>query len=130
MNKLTKVLVGVGVVGVTVAVAVVVKKRNERKYIEQPVNVAAEAVKIQHEDDTVLERIKAAATKKAIKILAWAAIHQKEIESLSLLLGLIGGIFSVINAVKEYAFGKKLHAKLNRIQQQLDTLVSIHYYNF
>lgn len=130
MNKLTKVLVGVGVVGVTVAVAVAVKKRNERKYIEQPLNVAAEAVKVQHKDDTVVEKIKAAATKKAIRILAWAAIHQKEIESLSLLLGLVGGIFSVINALKEYAFGKKLHAKLNRIQEQLDTFASVHFYNF
>lgn len=130
MNNLAKVLVGVGVVGVTVAVAVAVKKKNERKYIEQPVDVAAEAVKIQHKDDTVIDKIKAAATKKAIRILAWVAIHQKEIESFSLLLGVVGGIFSIVNSLKEYAFGKKLHAKLNRIQQQLDTLTSIRYYNF
>lgn len=130
MNNLTKALIGVGVVGVTVAVAVAVKKHNEKRYIEQTTDVAAEAVKIQHQDDTVVEKIKAAATKKAIRILAWVAIHQKEIESLSLLLGLIGGIFSVINAVKEYAFGKKLHAKLDRIQKQLDSITSIHYYNF
>ena len=118
MNNIAKFAIAAGVtalgIGVTVHYA---KKVKEKKYAEVPVkrDIAAEAVEQDHKDDTILERIKMAAMKKAIRIAGWVVLHQQEVQAVSMMLGIVGGIFSVVNGIKEFALGKKLHAQLEKI---------------
>ena len=115
---MTKFLIGAGVtaVGITVT-AVYAKKCQEKKYIDT--NETEENVEV---EETPIERVKTYALKKSIRFFAWVAVHQNEIQSLSLVLGVVGGVLSIVNAVKEYAFGKKLHSKLATIDSKLDKI--------
>ena len=94
------------------------KKMQEKKYIETK-DVAAEAVKNDHKNDSPIERVKTFAMKKAIRFLAWVAVLQNEIQSVTMVLGVVGGVMSIVNAVKEYSFGKKLHRTLSKIEMEL-----------
>lgn len=113
MNNLVKVLIGVGVVAAVATTTYVVTKKKKE---EEPIDIADEAVKNDHKDDTILERIKTAAYKKAVKIIAWAIVHKDQIEGAAAILGLVGALFSVINAIREFRAGKKM-------QEQMDFLV-------
>jgi hypothetical protein len=113
MNNLVKVLIGVGVVAAVATTTYVVTKKKKE---EESIDIADEAVKNDHKDDTILERIKTAAYKKAVKIIAWAIVHKDQIEGAAAILGLVGALFSVINAIREFRNGKKM-------QEQMDFLV-------
>lgn len=113
MNNLVKVLIGVGVVAAVATTTYVVTKKKKE---EEPIDIADEAVKNDHKDDTILERIKTAAYKKAVKIIAWAIVHKDQIEGAAAILGLVGALFSVVNAIREFRAGKKM-------QEQMDFLV-------
>lgn len=115
MNNLAKVLIGVGVVGAVATATYIVTRKTVKKetvingYDEQGNPVVEEVEK----EESVLDRIKQAAFKKAVKILAWAALHQQQIEAAGALIGLIGGIFAVVNAVKEFNMGKEMKKKMD-----------------
>ncbi len=116
MNKLTKVLLGVGIAAAatTVGVYVITKKPKTVKVVDKT-DDEGNVVKVEviEEGDSILERIEEAALKKAIVILSWAILNKKKIEAVGALISLFGGIFTVINAVKEYRLGKVLHKKID-----------------
>lgn len=109
MNNVAKVLIGVGVVGAVAVGAYVVSKKVKEETNDTPHEEGIE------KKPNVIERIKTAAYKKAVRILAWVVLHQQKIEAVGAVLGVIGGVISIVNAVKEYAFGKKLHATLDKL---------------
>ncbi len=110
MNTLAKVLIGVGVVAAVATTSyVVVKKTKEKKEKD----IAEQAVENDHKDDTIIERIKTAAYKKTVKILAWVLVNKDRIEAVAAILGIIGALFNVINAVRDFGFGKKWRKDLD-----------------
>lgn len=129
MNNLVKVLIGVGVVAAVATTTYVVTKKKKE---EEPIDIADEAVKNDHKDDTILERIKTAAYKKAVKIIAWAIVHKDQIEGAAAILGLVGALFSVINAIREFRNGKKMQDQMDflvRHAQEFEDIWNVHMNN-
>lgn len=110
MNNVAKVLIGVGVVGAVAVGAYVISKKSN----DEETHVHEDGTECEKKPN-VIERIKTAAYKKAVRILAWVVLHQQKIEAVGAVLGVVGGVISIVNAVKEYAFGKKLHATLDKL---------------
>ena len=122
MNKIAKTLIGIGVVGVTALITgVVVKKRTEKKYAK--IDITEQAVINDHVDDCIIARIKIAAEKKAVRILAWVIVHKDQVEAIATVIGLFGGVLSVINAVNDYNHGKELHRKIDMIYRAWDPTI-------
>lgn len=115
MTKLTKVLIGAAVVA---AGAIVIKKTTGKQYVEA-VDIAEEAVKKDHADDGILQRIKRFVEKKVIKILAWTALHMEQIESASALIGLTSGAIGIATAIRDYKNGSDTKEQLDRIEDML-----------
>ena len=119
MNKILIGVAGVcavGVVGIVVAKAVSSKGAAEPEEVSNDISQETEKIEVTvTEDESFIKKIKKAATKKAIKILAWVALHQDQINSLGTIIGLVGGVLGVVNAVKEYTLGNKLHEKLDQL---------------
>lgn len=113
MNNLAKVLIGVGVVAAVATTSYVVIKRRKVKVKD----ISEQAVENDHKNDTIIDRIKLAAYKKAVKILAWATLNMQKIEAAAAILSLIGGIFTVVNAVRDFGFGKKMKADMDFMYQ-------------
>lgn len=116
MNNITKVLIGVGVVGAVAAATYVVTKSSEKKTVvikdfDEEGNPKTEII----EDESLLDRIKKAATKKAIKILAWVALHQQQIEAVGTIIGLGAGLFNIITAIRDYRAGNKMQSQINEL---------------
>lgn len=103
MGKFGKILAVFGVLAVgTVVVAKATKKAKERRY--SSVNTHREFYadpEPEQEAEPISERMKAAATKKVIDILSWAADHGKEIKGATLTLEVTGAAIGVIFAVKK-----------------------------
>ena len=129
MTNLVKVLIGVGVVAAVATTTYVVTKKKKE---EEPIDIADEAVKNDHKDDTILERIKTAAYKKVVKIIAWAIVHKDQIEGAAAILGLVGAMFSVINAIREFRNGKKMQGQIDflvRHAQEFEDIWNVHMNN-
>lgn len=115
LSLAAKVLIGVAVGAVAttaVVVAVKVSKKSEEKQMEEK---AEEKVGL-------IQRIKKAATKKVIKILAWVAVHSEQIEATSMIIGLATSTFGIISAVKDFKRGSDTDKKLEEINEKLDSL--------
>lgn len=119
MNKIVMGAVGicaVGVVSVVVAKAVSHKGAAEPEEISDISEETQETTEtVEKEDESFIERIKTAATKKVVRILAWVVLHQNQINAVGTIVGLVGGVLGVVNAVKEYTLGNKLHEKLDQL---------------
>lgn len=117
MNNIAKILVGVGVVGVAATAAYVVTKRPKKERTVERVREdgVVEKKTIIEVGDSIMDRIKDAALKKAVRILSWAFLHKDQLTAAATLLGVVSAVFQIINAVKEYRLGKELHKKLNKI---------------
>ena len=114
MNNLAKVLIGVGVVAAVATTSYVIVKRTRVKKVK---DISEQAVENDHKNDTIIDRIKLAAYKKAVKILAWVTLNMQKIEAVAAVLSLVGGIFSVINAIRDFGFGKKMKADMDFMYQ-------------
>ena len=124
MTNLQKALLGVGAVA-SVGVAVyAVKKSTERKYMDVARDDNGETVVNQKERD-ISERIKDAAIEKANKIMTWVLTHKEQIEVVSTALGLAGGAFSIINAVKEYKRGDDTAEKINQMYDTMQAYILV-----
>lgn len=122
MNNIAKVLIGVGVVGAVAVGAYTVAKKSEKKMLViKDFNENGEAV-VEEKKETLKDRVQNFAMKKAAKFVTFVLLHEKEITAIATVLSLVGGIFQVVNAVKEYRLGKDLHKKLKRIDEGIDCL--------
>ena len=116
MNNIAKILLGIGVVGAVAATTYVVTKKSEEKEVENDIpdeNGEEKADKASPKD--FVSMIKEGASKKATQILAWVIIHKNQLETVGTALGLFAGVLGVVNAVKEYTLGKKLHETLGEV---------------
>lgn len=115
MNNTTKFLIATGVAAVGIGLTVYYGKKMQEK--------EAVATDIQDDEIPVIDekntgfigKIKAAATKKVIKILAWAVVHEQQLQAFATLLSVGAGIFHIISAAKEYYRGEKLINSLDSI---------------
>ncbi len=117
MNNLTKVLIGAGVaaVGITIT-AVSVKKLNEKKAKESDISEKTTPVK----NDSFIERIKLAATKKVVKILAWVVTHERQVAAVGTIISLGSAVFSIAGAVKDFLGGNKLQSSVSHLVERED----------
>lgn len=116
MTNMTKVLIGFGVVGAVAAATYFVTKTTEEKTtVVARVDENGETKVEEIKEESILEQIKKAATKKVIRILAWVALHQQQIEAIGTIIGLGAGIFNIINAIKEYRAGNKMREQINEL---------------
>lgn len=121
MTNLTKLLIGASVAAVGVGVTVhCVKKAQEKKYIDAtPSEDAKDGVE---KKPTIVERVKNYAMQKSVKMLTWVMLHHTQVEAATMVLGLVGSVLSVVNAVKEFSNGKKLQAKLDTLYSEIKCL--------
>lgn len=114
MNNIAKFAIAAGVTVAVVGVgAAIAKKNKENSYINATPEETTETT------ESPLKRVVNNTMKKAVKFLAWVAVHQKELEAVATVLSVVAGIFGVINSVKEYSLGKKLHAKLDALDKSV-----------
>lgn len=119
MNNLAKVLIGVGVTAVGIGVATYYGKKLSEKKKEETVieefdeqgNPVVEAVK----EESFMEKIRTAAYKKAVKILAWVIVRKDKIEAVATMLGLASAILGVITRVRDLKAGNDINRKLDEI---------------
>lgn len=114
MTTLTKVLIGAASV-TTVAVTVYVIKKSQEKKTD---DVSEET----EEKESVIQRIKTYAMKKAIRILGWVALHQEQIEAAGTIIGLVGTIISITGAIRDFVRNNDLSGKLDEIKQRIDDM--------
>lgn len=112
MNNIEKILIGLGVVGVTAAATYVVTKKVVEKKSK---DISEQVIDLDNKDESVLKKIKKAAHKKVVKILAWVVLHQQQIEAVGTVLGIAGATLSVVNAVRDFRNGMNLQRKLDEI---------------
>ncbi len=110
MTNLAKVLIGVGVVAAVATTSYIVVKKTKVKKVK---DISEQAVEKDHKNDTIIDRIKLAAYKKAVRILAWATLNMQKIEAVAAIVSLIGGVLGVINGIRDFGFGKKFRTDLN-----------------
>ena len=108
MSNIQKILLGVGLVACVATTAYVVTKKS-RKY------TVLDGQEEKKEDHNVIERIKEAAAKKAIDILAFIAKHQQQVEAASTVIGIVAAVFSLISAIKDYKRSDDINRKLDDI---------------
>lgn len=119
MNKLAKVLIGIGVVGAVAATTYFVTKSSETKTVvikgvdEEGKTTVEEIV----EEESLLDRMEKAAIKKAGKIIIFVAEHQQQIEAVGTMMSLAYTAFSFINIFKELT-------QRNKMQEQIDEIVA------
>lgn len=112
MSNIQKILLGVGLVAGVATTAYVVAKKS-RKY------TVLDGQEEKKEDPNVIERIKEAAAKKAIDILAFIAKHQQQVEAASTVIGIFAAVFSLISAIKDYKRSDDLNKKLDDILKRV-----------
>lgn len=109
MNNIAKVLIGIGVVGVAAAATyVVVKKTEEKRHID----ITPETT-VEKKGDSFIDKIKAAAYKKAVRILAWVYLHKEKVEAFAMILSVAGAVFSVVNSIRELKDGFKMRQRMD-----------------
>ena len=114
MSNLTKLLIGVGVVAAAATVTYVVVKNSKKEESEETeINETSEP-----KEETLGEKIKSSFQKKAIKVVTWLILNRDKVAAVTTVIGLVSGIFSIINAVKEYKFGKTLRARLDYLVER------------
>lgn len=111
MKNLTKVLIGVGVVGAVAATTYFVTKSTVVTKENEEGKTVVEEIK----EESILDQIKEAATKKAIKILGWVALHQQQIEAVGTILGLGVTVFSLVNTLRDFKEGNEMREKIDRL---------------
>ena len=110
LNIAAKVLIGVGVAAVTAVVIAVVTSKKTNKQIEDGAEKKV----------SLIQGIKEKVTKKAVRVLAWVAVHTEQIEAVSTVVGLVTGVFGIISAVKEYRRGDDANKQLQEMQEQIN----------
>lgn len=105
-------LIGLGIVGAVSVVALAVTAKKKQAVYISPEGEVEGAVA---EEPGFMDKIKDAAEKKAIRILGWVMLHKNQIEAVGTVIAVTASIFKVVNEVKEYHYGKELHAKLDAI---------------
>ena len=114
MSNTLKILGAVAAVGAVAATAYVVVKKQEEK--KRDISESPETEEATEEKkETVVDRVKLAAQKKVIKIFAWIVLHKDKLEALGIVLSVIGGLFEVITAAKDYCTGAKLRKQITTI---------------
>lgn len=105
MTNMTKFLIATGVTAVGIGITVYYGKKMADKEkevviteIDEDGNATIEEVK----NESIIKKIKKAALKKTIKILAWVTLHQQQVEAVVTILSLGGAVFSVVNAVRDF----------------------------
>lgn len=116
MNNIAKVLIGVGVVGAVAVTTYVVTKKSEPKQEATESDISVEA---EGKEKNIIERIKTFVLKKVIKILGWVVLHQQKIEAVGTILGIVGAVLSVVNAVRDYRNGLNLQKQLDYISDHV-----------
>ena len=116
MNNIAKVLRGVGVVGAVAVTAYVVTKKSEPKQEATDSDISVGAA---GKEKNIIERIKTFVLKKVIKILGWVVLHQQKIEAVGTILGIVGAVLSVVNAVRDYRNGLNLQKQLDYISDHV-----------
>lgn len=120
MRLLTKALIGVAAVGITVAIIDSCTSSNdEKKETENKVVDITEEI-AKKEDDTILKKIKRFVKKKVVKFLAWVTLHMEQIEAVGAVLGLAGAAISIAGSVRDFARGDDIQEKLDNIEGLLE----------
>lgn len=125
MKNLTKVLLGVGVVGVVAVTTYTVVKMSEKKTTTVVIKDVDENDTAIYEEveQSIITRIKEAANKKAIRILGWVMLHQKQVEAVGTIIGVCSAIFSAATAIRDFRSGFKMQKQMNTIaSQQIDIM--------
>lgn len=120
MGKFGKILAVFGVLAIGAAVvSKTTKKAKKRRYSSVNTHKAHyTTVNPEKNEEAISDRIKAAATKKVVDILSWAADHEKEIKGASIMLEVTGAAIGVIFAVKKCMKTDKIVKDLNYIKDQ------------
>lgn len=118
MTTLTKVLIGAGIVCATAVTAYVVTKKPEVVKTVDRKNENGDIIKVQiiEKGDSILDKIKKAAIRKAFKIITWAYKNQMKIEVAGALIGLAAGVFKLINEIRGFKMGKDIYKKLGFLE--------------
>lgn len=118
MRLLTKALIGVAVVGMTVAVIDSCTSDNKSETEDKVVDITEEIAK--KEDDTVLKKIKRFVKKKVVKFLAWVTLHMEQIEAVGAVLGLAGAGISIAGSIRDFARGDDIQERLDKMEHLLE----------
>lgn len=135
MNNTTKFLIATGVAAVGIGLTVYYGKKMQEKETEAHiVDIEEDGTPVIEEktNPNFIERIKIAATKKVVKILAWAVLHEQQLQAFATLLSVGVGIFHIVSAAKDYYRGEKLQKTLDSIVEhnnQFETIWDNHMVN-
>lgn len=105
-------LLGGAVVGTTVIVTTTVTKK---KYAEVPKDSDFEEQSSENETD-ILKKIKDFAVDKVDKILGWFVDHKEQVETATLILGLVGAVAEVVYNIARMKSLGDLASKLEDIR--------------
>lgn len=130
MNNMTKFLIATGVTAVGIGLTVYYAKKVQEK--EEATEVVDDIEVEEKKDISFIEKIKTAATKKVVKILAWAVLHEQQLQAFATLLSVGVGIFHIVSAAKDYYRGEKLQNTLDSVSahnEQFEVLWDNHMMN-
>lgn len=112
MTNMTKLIIAAGITAVGIGVtAYYGKKMADKKKEVEDGNPTIEEDK----DESIIKKIKKAALKKTIKILAWVTLHQQQVEAVVTILSLGGAVFSVVNAVRDFRTSSKMREDIDSL---------------
>ncbi len=100
---MNKIVIGVGAVA---AYAINKRKEESRKYTQilgQPE---------EKEEDSVSDKIKEAAAKKASEVIMFVVENQEKIEAVGTVIGSAGTVIGVVNGVRDYNKSDKIETML------------------
>ena len=116
MTKIQKIILGVGAVAAVATAAYVVTKQTKKTYVECD---DTDDTVVDDENRDIPKSIQDAADKKATQILAWVIIHREQIEAASVIFGLAGSAFSIVNAIRDFKNGNKMAKQIDEIYEFL-----------
>ena len=113
LKGIVKAVIAVSVIGVG---AYAVKKISDDKKKEEL-----------HEqgiyEEPVEESIKEGAQRKVAQILGFIATHAEEVEAVSMVIGLVSGVFGVMSAFRDWRKGNDTQDKLDEIDRKLNSIM-------
>ena len=116
MTNMTKFLIATGVTAVGVGLTVYYGKKLQEKKEVVISDIEDDGTPvIEDKNPSILKRIKTAATKKVVKILAWAVLHEQQLQAFATLLSVGAGIFHLVSAAKDYYTGEKTRKTLDSL---------------
>ena len=123
MTTLGKIALGIGAaIGVVTVVHVVVKSK-EDKY------ATVNDTDKKEEERSFKEKIKDYVLKKVEQILAFAAQHIEQIQTVGALIGAVAGVVELIYRIKKLKDHQKLFDRLDNVEQEIDALTRLDYNN-